>query len=178
MDTGSLPTMGNRIEGETPVTIQTVGYEGLCIDDFMHLLHLWRVETVVDVRAIPLSRKRGFSKTALADRLGGEGLGYIHITQLGCPKAIRERWRLDGDWQRYTVDYLAHLQTSPVVQALEQLAQQARASACALLCFEANHNLCHRSLVAQTLKRQHGFEVNHIPVVKAAAIEAAQLELV
>jgi len=44
----------------------TIGYEGLNTDDFMALLFEHGIETVVDVRALPLSRKPGFSKSQSA----------------------------------------------------------------------------------------------------------------
>ena len=52
----------------------SLGYEGLDIDDFMSLLSGHGIETVVDVRELPLSRKPGFSKKALANVLNLSGL--------------------------------------------------------------------------------------------------------
>ena len=50
-------------------TILTIGYEGAVIDDFIATLELVEVEVLIDIRDIPVSRKRGFSKNALADAL-------------------------------------------------------------------------------------------------------------
>jgi len=158
------------------MNIWTIGYEGLSADAFMALLHHHGIAAVVDVRAVPLSRKRGFSKTALSDALGRQGLGYLHLSRLGCPKAVRERWHAEGDWRRYTVDYLAHLQLQS--DTLAQLAGHASARCCALLCFEADYNVCHRSLVAQTLHSRYGFGVEHITALKKARPAQHSLELV
>ena len=48
------------------MTVFTIGYEGLDIGAFMSLLAEHGIETVVDIRELPLSRKPGFSKKALA----------------------------------------------------------------------------------------------------------------
>lgn len=82
--------------------ICTIGYEGLDIDAFMSLLAENDIETVVDVREMPLSRKPGFSKKALEAALNLSGREYVHMVALGCPKPIRDRYREDGNWKRYT----------------------------------------------------------------------------
>src|SRR5260221_14676725 len=95
--------------GNAVTTLYTIGYEGIDINRFISLLHEHDIETVVDVRQLPLSRKSGFSKKALADTLDLGGLGYIHLPDLGCPKPIRHRYRVDGDWKRYRKGFIRHL---------------------------------------------------------------------
>ena len=79
----------------------TIGYEGLTIGGFIRCLKKAGVETVVDVRELPLSHKPGFSKRALGEALAKAGLAYEHWPELGCPKPIRRRFRIDGDWKAY-----------------------------------------------------------------------------
>ncbi|SEM69999.1 DUF488 domain-containing protein [Nonomuraea pusilla] len=43
-------------------------------------------ELLVDVRLTPISRKRGFSKTALATALAAAGIACRHMRALGNPK--------------------------------------------------------------------------------------------
>ena len=69
----------------------TFGYEGLAIDGFIARLKKAGVAVVVDVRELPLSRKKGFSKTAFAEALHGAGIAYTHVPTFGCPKSIRNR---------------------------------------------------------------------------------------
>jgi uncharacterized protein (DUF488 family) len=142
------------------MTVFTIGYEGLDIDTFMSLLGQHGIDTIVDIRELPLSRKRGFSKKALADALYMEGHGYLHLRELGCPKPVRDRYRDDGNWKRYTRGFLKHLQGQQ--SALEQLFELANSSHCALLCYEADFNLCHRSLVASALHARYDIDVHHI----------------
>jgi uncharacterized protein (DUF488 family) len=44
------------------------------------------VALVLDIRAAPVSRKKGFSKTPLAKHLAEAGIGYRHLRGLGTPK--------------------------------------------------------------------------------------------
>jgi uncharacterized protein (DUF488 family) len=131
----------------------TLGYEGLDLDAFISRLHLAGVKTVVDVRELPLSRKKGYSKTAFAAALAAEDIAYLHAPQLGCPKPIRLQYQRDGDWAAYTKSFLAHLKTQPGPVA--ELAKLSRATAACLVCFEADFALCHRTFVAREA-RAHG----------------------
>jgi uncharacterized protein (DUF488 family) len=70
--------------------LYTIGYEGADIDRFIATLKAVEVTVVADVRAVALSRKRGFSKTALRARLAAEGIAYVHLVELGDPKPGRD----------------------------------------------------------------------------------------
>ena len=60
------------------MTIFTIGYEGTTMDAFLAALKGAGVEQVIDVRALPLSRRPGFSKNSLAATLKDAGIGYVH----------------------------------------------------------------------------------------------------
>jgi uncharacterized protein (DUF488 family) len=140
--------------------LHTIGYEGLDSPDFLSLLSKHDIETVVDIRELPLSRKSGFSKKALAASVKRHGIAYIHLPHLGCPKPIRNRYREDRNWTRYQRDFLKYLGTQD--EAVADLAVVAGKSCCALLCFEADHQLCHRSMVSDAVKHVSGLGVCHI----------------
>lgn len=144
------------------MTVFTIGYEGLDIDDFMSLLSKHGIETIVDIRELPLSRKPGFSKKSLANALNLSGREYVHMVGLGCPKPVRDGYREDGDWKRYTTGFLKYLKTQK--DAVAELAELVESSTCALLCYEADFNFCHRSMVADAVSKHCGADVEHIPV--------------
>lgn len=144
------------------MTIYTIGYEGIDIERFFMLLKEHGIETVVDVRELPLSRKPGFSKKILAAALNLSGLEYTHLADLGCPKPIRDRYRADADWRRYKEGFLKYLKTQE--DAIEELVTLTSSSSCVLLCFEADFNYCHRSMVADVVKQRSGMRVSHIRV--------------
>ena len=155
--------------------IYTVGYEGLDIDNFLSLLAENDIETVVDVREMPLSRKPGFSKKSLASVLNLSGREYVHMVDLGCPKLVRDRYREDGNWKRYTEGFMKHLKTQD--DAIAELSALVATSNCALLCYEADSNFCHRSMVAGAVKDYCGARVTHIKASAKKASPVAALQL-
>jgi uncharacterized protein (DUF488 family) len=70
-----------------PKAICTIGYEGGTVDAFIRVLKDAGVELVLDIRAAPVSRKKGFSKNQLAAHLTEAGIGYRHLRGLGTPKS-------------------------------------------------------------------------------------------
>ena len=59
--------------------VYTIGYEGTDIDRFVATLKAVGIKVLADVRAVAVSRKKGFSKTALKARLEDEGIAYTHL---------------------------------------------------------------------------------------------------
>ncbi len=137
----------------------TLGYEGLDLDTFVQILLDNGVECLLDVRQRPQSRKRGFSKTALANACAENGIGYRHLAVFGCPLSIRNAYREDGNWENYTAAYLEHLESSELKQAVASLAMTAWDERYCLMCFEADENYCHRLFVARAVETQGGPDV-------------------
>lgn len=153
----------------------TIGYEGLDAASFLSLLSKHDVQTIVDIRELPLSRKRGFSKRSLAELLRAEGIGYLHMADLGCPRPVRNQYKSDGSWPRYTKGYLLHL--SSQAKAIDDLAELAAERNCALLCFEADYRFCHRSFVADAVARHSGANIEHIKATPAKKVAPVRSEL-
>jgi len=142
--------------------LMTVGYEGLTIEQFFSLLCENNVETLVDVRELPLSRKPGFSKTKLQELSEKHGIHYIHIRQLGSPRTIRHDYREHKDWRKFSSLFSHYLSRQD--EALENLEQRIMTERCCLLCFEADHSVCHRSIVADKMSRDMDsvFQIKHL----------------
>ena len=138
----------------------TFGYEGMDISSFIDRLLQFEVRCVVDVRDLPLSRKPGFSKSGLSARLNEYGITYVHMSALGCPKNIRDRYRVDGDWAAYTRDFNAYL--SAQASAVQELTLVARSSTACLICYEADFTMCHRMFVARAAHKKGAPAVVHI----------------
>ena len=129
-------------------TLFTLGYEGLTIEAFIARLKAAQVKTVVDVRELPLSRKKGFSKTAFCTALATHDIAYLHAPALGCPKPIRNQYKADGNWQTYTRDFLKYIQTQDA--SLRELVKIAQATPACLVCFEADYPSCDRIVSTKT----------------------------
>jgi len=132
-------------------TLFTIGYEGATIDAFIDTLAAAGVKTLVDVRAVPLSRKPGFSKRALAAALAERGIGYRHLQRLGTPAEGRNAARAGNTEKMHRV-YLDHLEAPDAQAEMAMLIDQARESPSALLCFERNPGECHRSILFDQLE--------------------------
>lgn len=94
----------------TAFALYTIGYEGSSISDVVERLKEARIQIVVDVRELPLSRKPGFSKNSMSNTLRAAGIDYVHVRPLGCPKSIRARYKADSNWRSYCRDFETHLQ--------------------------------------------------------------------
>jgi uncharacterized protein (DUF488 family) len=140
--------------------IFTLGYEGLTIEAFIARLQAAQVKTVVDVRELPLSRKKGFSKTAFCAALATYGIAYLHAPALGCPKPIRNQYKADGNWQTYTRDFLKYIKTQDA--SLRELVKISHVTQTCLVCFEADFSTCHRTYVARAARQLGGPTITHL----------------
>ena len=145
----------------TQKLLYTVGYEGADLGEFIATLEAYSIQQIIDVRELPLSRKRGFSKTALAAALEKAGIKYLHLKPLGDPKPGREAAR-SGDITRFRRIYLHHLSTDQAQEGLGNARAAAKKMTSSLLCYERNHTDCHRSIIAEKLKVD--FKVNHLTI--------------
>jgi uncharacterized protein (DUF488 family) len=148
-------------------TLFTIGYEGASLEDFVATLQVARVQHLVDVREVAQSRRRGFSKNALAGALAEAGISYTHMRQLGDPKAGREAARR-GDIEEFRRIFEGHLQLPETKNALAAASQICQREATVLMCFERNPQLCHRTLVAKCLTDLCSLSVRNLGVVHHA----------
>ncbi|MDR1077323.1 MAG: DUF488 domain-containing protein [Propionibacteriaceae bacterium] len=127
----------------------SVGYEGRSQEELVAALSQAGVSVLVDVRLTPLSRKRGLSKTALAQALHAVGIGYVHHRELGNPKDNRDGYRRadPGSLARYE----AVLAGADATGALQHIAELLEEGTVALLCFESDPATCHRHQVLERL---------------------------
>ncbi|BBE34062.1 DUF488 family protein [Sphingosinicella microcystinivorans] len=126
--------------------IFTIGYEGTTQDAFIAALREAGIKIVVDVRAVPLSRRPGFSKNVLAAGLREAGIDYVGLKALGTPPAGREAAR-KGDHDRLAAVYEGQLREPEAIVQAEQLIDIAGEKPTALLCFERDPACCHRTLL-------------------------------
>jgi len=127
-----------------PARIFTIGYEGATQAELVAALRQAGVERVIDVRAVPLSRKPGFSKNVLAAGLKEAGIDYVHLKALGTPPAGREAAR-KGRMDEMRRIFAAQLETLEAEVQAAQLVDLAAEKPSALLCFERNPAGCHRT---------------------------------
>jgi uncharacterized protein (DUF488 family) len=125
-----------------------VGYEGRTLPELVDVLVAAGIGVLADVRLTPISRKKGFSKTALSAALADAGITYQHYPQLGNPKPNRAGFAGPTDELLHARSVFAEwISRPPAADALESLATLARHGRVAVLCFEADQTRCHRDVV-------------------------------
>lgn len=130
--------------------IFTIGYEGATQGDFIARLRDAGIGLLADVRAVPLSRRPGFSKNILAAGLSEAGIDYVGLKALGTPPEGREAAR-KHDLARLRRIYMGQLELPEAMAQAAQLLDMARERPTALLCFEREPACCHRSLLVEAV---------------------------
>ena len=118
----------------------------------MALLRAHEIDTLVDVRTVPRSRRHPhFNRDALAESLPQTAIAYVHMPGLGGfrkprPDSPNTGWRVDAF--RGYADYMQTDEFARHLDALMALATDARLT---LMCAEAEPWRCHRNLLADAL---------------------------
>jgi uncharacterized protein (DUF488 family) len=139
--------------------IFTIGYEGTTVPEFVAALKAAGVERVIDVRALPLSRRPGFSKSPLKGALEEAGIEYLHLKALGTPADGRAAARAGrhADLERI---YAGQLELPEAIAQAAQMLDLAAEKPSALLCMEREPAHCHRTLLLDSVAP--GAEVVHL----------------
>ncbi len=152
--------------GNSPAPVArllTIGYERAGFGAFIETLKGAGVATVIDVRAVALSRRAGFSKRQLAAGLAEAGITYVHLPALGTPAAGREANRR-RQWPLFRQIVEESLARPEAQEALGEAGAIARSRLSCLLCYEADPCICHRQRVGELLQASHGCVVEHLRV--------------
>ncbi len=143
-------------------SVATIGYQAATVPQFLDALQAAGVELLIDVRAVASSRRPGFAKTALAANLESAGIGYLHLRSLGTPADGRAAAR-SGKPEHMREIFGVHLATFDAQDGLFRLGEIVTSGRkVALMCFEADHRECHRTLVADALGARVPIEVTHL----------------
>lgn len=125
-------------------SIISVGYERRTVNELISVLTEHGVEKLIDVRQAPISRKPGFSKSALNSRLAAVDIDYVHIKAAGNPHRKKK-----ANVELCLRLYQGHLDEHPEV--LETVGAQFSDTPTAMLCYERSHASCHRSILLNEL---------------------------
>jgi len=143
-------------------SIWTVGHSTRTIEDFIEILRSFEIQTLIDVRSYPGSRRHPqFGKEQLGASLAEAEIKYVHLPILGGRRRARPdskniAWR-NGGFRGYA-DYM---ETDEFRQGIDELLGLARSNRLVVMCAEALWWRCHRSLISDYLKNS-GVEVVHI----------------
>jgi uncharacterized protein (DUF488 family) len=143
-------------------TLWTVGHSTRSVEELIRLLQAHGIRWLVDVRALPYSRRNPqFNTDALAKSLQDAGIRYLALPRLGGRRKTRAD-SINVGWRNAGFrGYADYMQTDEFRAGLQQLMTVAETSWTAIMCAEAVPWRCHRSLIADALVSQ-GWEVRHI----------------
>jgi uncharacterized protein (DUF488 family) len=140
----------------------TIGYEQTPPQAVLDELESASVKLLVDVRAVVSSRRPGFSKNQLAASLDERGIGYIHMKGLGTPKEGRLAAR-SGDMKTLERIYAKHLKTPQAREELDELSTLVmKAGPVCILCYERDHQHCHRKWIAEIIHDRDGAAIDNL----------------
>jgi uncharacterized protein (DUF488 family) len=144
-------------------TLYTIGHSTRTIDELIAVLKVHSIETLVDIRAFPMSRRLPhFNRESLEQALAKENIRYIWMKSLG---GYRKKTRdnspntaLRNSSFRNYADYMLTPEFETAASELVTLAQHSRT---AYMCAEKAWFQCHRMLVSDWLTL-HDHSVLHI----------------
>src|SRR4030081_492472 len=140
----------------------TIGYEQTPAKAGPDELERMGVKLFVDVRAVASSRRPGFSKNQLAAGLDERGISYLHLRALGTPKDGRDAAR-SGKFDALHKIYAAHLKTPDAREELDELSALVKKSGpVCILCYERDHEQCHRQWIAEIIEERDGVKVENL----------------
>lgn len=137
-------------------TIHTVGYEGETIDNFITKLKENKIRILVDIRELPLSRKKGFSKSQLSNHLENNKIEYFNIRELGSPRDVRHFYYESGDFEAFRIEYLNYIrnQETKISELLLLVKNYSNKGNVGVMCFEKDHEKCHRSVLLDYIQKK------------------------
>jgi ParB family chromosome partitioning protein len=128
----------------------TIGFAKRTMDQFLELLRVKNVRTLVDVRKNPKSMFRPeFNRENLEKVLTAQGITYIHYPELGVPEEIREKLAETGDYNWFFNWY-----DNNVLPNLDEVDLETLAYPIALMCVEFDPTRCHRHRIALALEKR------------------------
>ena len=144
-------------------TLYTIGHSTRTLDELVSALKAHGIETLVDIRAFPMSRRLPhFNRESLEHGLPVEGIRYTWIKALGgYRKATRQDSPHTALRNASFRNYADYTLTPKFEHAAAELLQTASTSRTAYMCAERVYFRCHRMIVSDWLVA-HGHEVLHI----------------
>ena len=161
-------------------TLYTIGHSTRSFDEFLEPLQAHSIQTLVDIRSIPMSRRLPhFNRTSLELTLPENGIRYVWMRELGGrrKKTLEDSPNVSLRSPSFR-NYADHMLSGEFQNAIAELINLARESKTAYMCAERVYFRCHRMLVSDWLVA-HGHEVLHIdgtgPVRPHKLVPEAQL---
>ena len=143
--------------------LYTIGHSTRTIEELVAALATHQVQTLVDIRAFPMSRRLPqFNRDSLEHTLPAAGIHYLWMKALGGyrKKILEESPNIALRNQSFR-NYADYTLTAEFAQAMSALLALAESRGTAYMCAERLYFRCHRMLVSDWLVA-NGHQVFHI----------------
>ena len=152
--------------GDAPRTgrvLYTIGHGESSVEEFLHRAGRAGLESVVDVRSIPASRRHPqFAGTAMDAWLRAAGIDYRWEVELGGFRRTSPVSTNAGLQNPSFRGYADHMAGGAFAAALARVLDEAGERRLAVLCSETLWWRCHRRLIADAAVLLHDASVLHI----------------
>jgi uncharacterized protein (DUF488 family) len=142
----------SSIKRDTTVALFTIGYEGKTLEEFINVLLKQNVQLLCDVRKNAFSMKYGFSKGTLKTACENSKIQYMHFPELGIESTQRKSLETMKDYKALFEVYKKTVLVQTVDLQKEACLLMEKNRRIALMCFEADPSMCHRSCLAESLE--------------------------
>ena len=144
-------------------TLYTIGHSIRTLDELVTALKAHGIETLVDIRAFPMSRRLPqFNRESLERWLPEQGIRYVWMKTLGGYRKATHKDSPHTALRNASFrNYADYTLTPEFEHAAAELLQIAKVSCTACMCAERVYFRCHRMIVSNWLVA-HGHEVLHI----------------
>lgn len=142
--------------------LYTVGHSNAGSARLLEMLTEHGVQTLVDIRTIPRSRRNPWAGIEeLPATLAEHGIDYEHRAELGGLRRT-SAGSINDAWENLSFRGFAdYMQTQEFLRAADRLALDSREGLLCIMCAESVPWRCHRGLVADALTAR-GVEVLHL----------------
>ena len=151
LSASEIENVRNSIKRDTTPTLFTIGYEGKSLEEFINILLKNNIPLLCDVRKNAYSMKYGFSKTTLMNACAHAGITYLHIPELGIDSSQRKSLETKEDYKLLFNNYKKTVLAETREKQKKLLQQIEKTGRAALMCFEADPAMCHRSHLSLSL---------------------------
>jgi uncharacterized protein (DUF488 family) len=144
-------------------TLYTIGHSTRSFDEFLETLQAHSIQTLVDIRSIPMSRRLPhFNRDSLEQTLPQHGIRYVWMKELGGrrKKSLEDSPNIALRSLSFR-NYADHMLSDEFQRAMVELVNLAEHSKTAYMCAERVYFRCHRMLVSDWVVA-HGHTVLHI----------------
>lgn len=164
LDTEHLKTVENSKPSKNEYTLYSIGYESKTVEYFTNELIREDIKVLCDIRKNALSMKYGFSKKQLKNIVENAGIKYIHIPELGIESDKRQQLNTKEDYEKLFRSYEVYTLPNRDTEISELYKIFIENKRIALMCFEADHNFCHRSRTINALEKkfEKEFLIKHL----------------